>query len=328
MIKMKRIDTLLGVGLLVLFFSGSGLCLQEGRGTGRLLGIVTDEAGNPVEGAAITLEYQEFTRRLTTATNGKGQWGFIGLGRGGVSVTSEKEGFAKSAIQLFVSGVNKNPDQKIVMKKISGSEAAPGIGDSAKEALAEGNKYFEEKRFTEALVLYQDFVEKNPALYKVRLNAANCLMELQKYDQAVAEYQKVLEGLNAEAADKKDAKLEAQIYAGIGDAYLRMNKFAEAEQYFKKSMDIDPADHALAFNVAEIMMQAGNTDEAIRYYDMAIRIKADWPKSYLKLGYAWLNKGDMPKAIEAFNKFIAVSPGDDPDVALVKDIIKKISKTG
>jgi tetratricopeptide (TPR) repeat protein len=73
-------------------------------------------------------------------------------------------------------------------------------------------------------------------------------------------------------------------------------------------------------------MQAGNADEAIRYYEMAIRIKPDWPKSYLKLGYAWLNKGNTQKAVESFTKFIETSPADDPDVALAKDIIKKISK--
>jgi tetratricopeptide (TPR) repeat protein len=325
---MKKACGALGILLFGLIVFSPGLHPQEGRGSGRLTGIVTDEAGNLIENASVTLEYLEFSRRLTAVTNAKGQWGFIGLGLGAVTLTAEKEGFAKTTDQFAVSGVSKNPVRKIVLKKASEGSTAPDIGDSSKEALAEGNRYFEEKKFAEALVLFQDFIEKNPTLYKVRLNVANCLMELQKYDEAVAEYEKVLAGLNAEPPDKKDRKLEAQIYAGIGDAYLRQDRFAEAEDYFKKSMDIDPGDHALAFNAAEIMMQAGKTDEAIRYYDMAIRIKPDWPKSYLKLGYAWLNKGDTPKAVEAFNKFIAVSPPDDPDVALAKDIIKKLSKAG
>jgi tetratricopeptide (TPR) repeat protein len=74
------------------------------------------------------------------------------------------------------------------------------------------------------------------------------------------------------------------------------------------------------------MIQANNADEAIRYYELAIRINPAWPKSYLKLGYAWLNKGESSKAVEAFNRLIAVGPADDPDVALAKDIVKKISK--
>lgn len=324
--KHKAAMAIIHVSLLILAFSAPKLYSQEGRGAGRLTGTVVDEAGNPIDGALITLQYSQFSNKLTAVSNSKGQWGFIGLGKGAVTVTATKEGFTPSFIQLEVSGIAKNPEKKIVLQKAAGNAPAEGISDSSKELLLQGNALFEQKKFVEALALYQGFLDKYPMLYKVRLNLANCHIELQEYDKAIAEYQKVLEGLNAEAADKKDNKLLAQLYAGIGDAYMRQNQFKEAEQYFKKSIDIDPADHALAYNVAEIMMQAGNADEAIRYYEMAIRIKPDWPKSYLKLGYAWLNKGNNLKAVESFNKLVEISPPDDPDVALAKDIIKKISK--
>jgi tetratricopeptide (TPR) repeat protein len=324
--KSKAAIVIVPVCLLILALSGYGLYSQEGRGSGRLTGTVVDEAGNPIEGALIILEYLQFTNKKTAVSNAKGQWGFIGLGKGVVSITTSKEGFAPSTIPLEVSGVNRNPEKKIILKKAAENVAAEGLSDSSKEMLLQGNALFEQKKFAEAMALYQAFSDKYPSLYKVRLNVANCLMELQEYDKAIAEYQKVLDGLSAEAADKKDNKLTAQVFSGIGDAYMRQNKFKEAEQYFKKSIDIDPADHALAYNVAEIMMQAGNVDEAVRYYEMAIRIKPDWPKSYLKLGYAWLNKGNTQKAVESFTKLVEISPPDDPDVALAKDIIKKISK--
>jgi tetratricopeptide (TPR) repeat protein len=324
--KKKAAMVIIPMCLLILALSGPGLYSQEGRGAGRLAGIVVDEAGNPIEGALIILQYLQFSNKLTAVSNAKGQWGFIGLGKGFISITTAKEGFAPSTIQLEISGVKKNPEPKIILKKAVGNAATEGLSDSSKERLLQGNALFEQKKFAEAMALYQEFIDKYPSLYKVKLNVANCLMELQEYDKAIAEYEKVLEGLNAEAADKKDNKLMAQVYSGIGDAYMRQNKFKEAEQYFKKSIDIDPADHALAYNVAEIMMQTGNADEAIRYYEMAIRIKPDWPKSYLKLGYAWLNKGNNLRAVESFTKFVETSPPDDPDVALAKDIIKKISK--
>jgi tetratricopeptide (TPR) repeat protein len=72
-------------------------------------------------------------------------------------------------------------------------------------------------------------------------------------------------------------------------------------------------------------MQAGNPEGAIRYYEMAIRLKPDWPKAYMKLGYAWLNKGDNQKAIESFKKVIDIAPPDDPDADLAKDVIKTLS---
>ncbi len=322
---MKKTVLSMGVIFLTVALAGCALQSQEGRGQGRLIGSVVDEAGNPVAGAKITLRYQEFTNVLTATTNEKGQWGFIGLGRGTVTLTVEKEGFANSVIPLQVSGIKPNPQPKIILKKKSDESAISDLSDSSKEMLRQGNSLFEEKKFAEAAALYQKFLEANPALYQIRLSLANCQMELQDYETAIAEYQKVLDGLNAEPPEKRDDKLVAQLYANIGEAYLGQNKFQEAEQYFVKSMDINPSDSALAYNLGEILMQAGNPEKAIRYYETAIQIKPDWPKPYLKLGYAWLNKGDNQKAVESFKKFIEIAPPDDPDVSQAKDVIKTLS---
>jgi Flp pilus assembly protein TadD len=320
----KRAMRIIPASVLILAFFAVGLHGQEGRGAGRLAGIVVDEAGNPVVGALISLEYLQLSNKMTTTSNAKGQWAFIGLGKGIISLTVKKEGFLPSTIPLDISGVKRNAEPKIVLKKPTGDVKKEGLTDASKEILLQGNALFEEKKFAEALALYQDFIAKFPDLSKVRLNLANCYIELQEYDKAIAEYQKVLDILNADTPEKRDVKLTGQIYAGIGDAYLRQNKFPEAEQFFKRSIELDPADHALAYNVAEIMMQAGNADEGIRYYETAIRIKPDWPKPYLKLGYAWLNKGNIKIALEAFAKCVEIGPADDPDVVQAKDIIKKI----
>ena len=309
---------------LFMFFLRIGLHSQEGRGQGRLIGNVVDEAGNPVEGVKITLRYERFTNTLTTTSNAIGQWGFIGLGRGEITLTVEKEGYAESVLPLRVSGLRQNPQPKIIMKKMA-ANAGGGINERSRELLLQGSALFEEKKFAAAAALYQEFLDENPGVYQIRISLANCHLELQNYDQAVAEYQKVLEGLNAQPAEKKDIKIVAQVYASIGEAYLNQNKFKEAEENFVKSIDINPSDSALPYNVAEILMQAGNPEGAIRYYDMAIRLKPDWPKAYLKLGYAWLNKGDNPKALESFKKVIEIAPPDDPDAALAKDVIKALS---
>lgn len=330
--KARHAMFMLSAALLLLFEANPVPAGQEGRGTGRLAGYVVDEAGAPVPGAAIALEYLQFARRLTAVSNDKGRWGFIGLGAGAIRLTAEKAGFAPFSTELRISGVNRNPEPKITLTKgVAGGTAAGAAAAgaaAANEALAEGNRLFDAGDYAAALAVFRDFIAQNPAQLKVGVNAGNCLMELQRYDEAVTEYETVLAGLAAEPADRRDLKLEAQIRAGIGDAFLRQNEFAEAERHFKASLAIDPADHALAFNVAEIMMQAGRADEAIGYYEQAIRLKPEAPKAHLKLGLAWLNKGDIPKAVDAFNRCVAAAPADDPDAAAAKGILEKISKVG
>lgn len=309
-----------------IFIINSPLLSQEGRGQGRLAGIVLDESGKPIEGASITLEYLEFSNKMSTTSNKKGQWGFIGLGRGTVVIHVEKEGFIPANVKLPVSGIKKNPDVKIVLKKVGSEISETGVRDESKDAVLKGNELFEQKKFAEALAIYQEVVRSEPKLFMVRLNIGNCLMEMQEYDKAIAEYQKLMEEMNSIPFEKRDKKLIAQVYAAIGDAYLRQDKFEEAQENFIKSIEIDPSDPALAYNVAEIMMNAGKTDDAIKYYEKASQIKPDWAKAYLKLGFAWLNKGDTKKATEFFKKVIEIASPDDPDVLVAKETIKTLSE--
>ena len=59
----------------------------------RIAGTIKDDDGRPVRGAAITAENPDNTPpRLTTTSNDKGQFGFIGLRRGSWTITSTLPG--------------------------------------------------------------------------------------------------------------------------------------------------------------------------------------------------------------------------------------------
>ena len=77
--------------------------------------------------------------------------------------------------------------------------------------------------------------------------------------------------------------------------------------------------------MGEVFFSNQRIDDAIKYFELAIQIKEDWSKPYLKLGYTYLNKGDFNKALENFNKFVEISP-DNPEVPAVKNIITTIEK--
>ena len=320
---MKR-QIVLSIIVLALSFSVSYMLLsQEGRGLGRLKGFVYDIEKNPIEGVTLTLEYMGFDRKLTTTSNKKGNWKFGTLGKGVVRVTAEKEGFRNETIQFDVSGVMKNPVQYITMRRLT--EVDPNLKKNklSKDKFSQAKVLFEERKFNEALVLFQKCFELQPKMYKLGINIANCLVELKEYDRAREEFQKVLDKMTEENPEIKGNTDVAKLYASIGDSYMREDNLEEAEKYFKKSIEIDLTDHALAYNVAEILFVAGKTDEAIKYYNIAIKIKPGWPKSYKQVGYAYLNKGDTKKAIEMFKKFLELDP-DSPEAFEIKEVIKTL----
>jgi tetratricopeptide (TPR) repeat protein len=90
-------------------------------------------------------------------------------------------------------------------------------------------------------------------------------------------------------------------------------------------LEISPKDEAAAYNVGEVFFSNQQIDEAIKYFELAVQIKKDWSKPYLKLGYVYLNKGDFAKSLEYFNSFIQMDP-DNPEVSQVKNVIAAIEK--
>ena len=321
--KKQILRTAAAVLLIILAFTLAGWA-QEGRGKGRLSGEVQDEDKNPIAGVKLTLDYQSYDYQLTDVSDKNGKWAFVGLGMGVVEVTAEKDGFVTGGIQITVSSVNRNPRQLIILKKIE--EIKPGTaegGEISRDTFVKATALYKESRYEAALALFQDFRKQQPHLYQIGINIGNCCLELGRFEEAIQEFQAVADKIAAENPEVKGNTELARIYASIGDTYMRQNKLKEAEEYFKKSIEIDSSDHALAYNVGEILFAGGKTDEAIKYYQLAIRIKPDWAKSYAQLGYAYLNQGDTKAAVENLKKFVELAP-DSPETPGIKDIIKSL----
>ena len=171
--------------------------------------------------------------------------------------------------------------------------------------------------------MYQEFLDKNPSAYQVMLNIGDCYREKGDYDKAVESYNKLIDHAKTDTAMGKT--IGAKGLAAIGLCYLKQSKIAESQDYFKRSIEMAPQDENLPYNVAEIYFSNQQIDDAIRYYEMAIQIKPDWPDPYLRLAYAYLNKGDMAKAAENLEKFLKLEP-DSERAAQAKNILATIKK--
>jgi len=320
---MKKIKLIISFFLFVGVFSNF-LLSQEGRGHARLKGVVIDEDGNPIEGAEVELESLVHALIMTTKTDEKGIWSFIGLGKTIVKIKVSKEGYDPTITpELHVSAI-KNPEQEIILKKITdiGSLEEKNL----KALYLKGEKLYNQSEYEKAFAVFKEFIKKQPDLYEARINIGNCYIKLKQYDKAIEEFKFVLEKLKEEKDDLKGDKTVSSIYASLGELYMDKNDSEKAKEYFEKSIDIDPSDHALSYNVAEILFNSNKIDEAIDYYKLTAKIKPDWPKSYLKLGYCYLNKGEMETAIDYLNKFIELSPEDDTQSDAIKNLIKQLEK--
>jgi tetratricopeptide (TPR) repeat protein len=321
--KIRAFKTMGLLVLAALLAAGFGFA-QAGRGVGRLGGSVLDPDGKPMENVKMTLVFSQNDKmRFEQPTNKKGEWSFIGLGTGNWDLSAVAPGYMPQTKALYVSQLGINPKVTVTLQKIP--KAGSGIvADEATFALLEkGNQLFKDAKFDEALIQFQQFLEKNPNLYQIQASIGDCYREKGEYDKAIENYNKVLEQAKADPALGKE--MSAKALAGIGNCYLKQGKLPEAQNFFKQSIENSPKDEILAYNVGEIYFSNQGYDDAIRYFEMATQIRPDWPDPYLKLGLVYVNKAENPKAIEYLEKFLKLEP-EGERAALAHNILSAIRK--
>jgi len=293
---------------------------QAGRGKGRLSGNVVDEKGEPIVNADVKIEFEKGGLVDKTTVNKKGEWSFISLGTGQAIVTASAEEFLDSSLSIHVQQLERNKFVTLVMKE--DKEKKIRLKDAgALEELEKGNQLFQERKFDEALLIFQTFASENPKVYQIYFNIGDVYREKGEFDKANEQYAMA----QVKAKEKADVVLQARALASFGEICLRQEKLKEAQQFFTQSIALNPKDEILAYNVAEIFFGRNQTDKAIEYYQLAIQIKPEWSEPYLKMGYAYLNKGDMAKAVEQLKEFLKHDP-ESPQAPVVQSLIESLTK--
>jgi tetratricopeptide (TPR) repeat protein len=218
-------------------------------------------------------------------------------------------------------------DVKLRLK--GGAPVEPDTKNAESEALAsllkEGNQLYNEKQYGEAAAKFQEILEKNPKVYQLHINIANCFREMKEYEKAIASYQAYLDRVAVDKGSLKAEPVTGTVLSSMGEISLALANPDKAKEYFKLAVDNFPTDEILAYNVGEIFFKQGQTDQAIDYLKMAIKIKESWAPPYLRLGYAYLNKGQYDLALDGLKKFLALAP-DDPQAPTIKNLIPELEK--
>jgi hypothetical protein len=71
--------------------------------TGKLIGVVTDKAGKPSEGATVTLTDNSTREELSTTSNGSGRYEFSDLFPGAYTVQAKNSSQKSDAVQTKVT---------------------------------------------------------------------------------------------------------------------------------------------------------------------------------------------------------------------------------
>jgi protein O-mannosyl-transferase len=97
-------------------------------------------------------------------------------------------------------------------------------------------------------------------------------------------------------------------YLGIG--FARKGDAESALREFKESLRFESTDARTYYNIGQMLVALGRTDEAAENYSRALELRTDNADAYAALASMKVAKGEIERAIELYNEGIKRNPGD------------------
>jgi len=157
-----------------------------------------------------------------------------------------------------------------------------------------------------ASIEYRLALESNPDYVYARLALAVTYMEWKLWDQALSQYQIVLEF----------KKHDPEIYYNMGVICLHKNQLHEAVEYFSKALHLDDGFVLARSGLAFGLWRTGHVENAIKEYKKVIQLKPDFADAYLNLGYIYRQTGQIAQAKAYWEQFLRLSPSSQESDAI------------
>ena len=154
--------------------------------------------------------------------------------------------------------------------------------------------------YRDAVVLYQDTLEKNPECYQAHYNLGNALRAAGQAQQAIEHYEQTLR-LNPDYVEAHN---------NLGVELAKAGRQQEAIEHFHQALKLKPNLPGTYNNLGMAMAITGRQQEAIEYFEKALRLKADYFGARCNLGNALVKAGRQNEAIEHYKRALALRPDD------------------
>ena len=149
---------------------------------------------------------------------------------------------------------------------------------------------------------YRAAVGQNAKSAAAQFGLGNVLVRAGKLAEAEAAYKAAL------AADPG----MAAAHANLGVTYYQMGQLTKAADEFTATLKVNPNDAATTYLLGAVRLQENNLPEAEKLLLKARDLDPKLPEPYYGLGALYKLKGQKAEAIAAFQKFLEIGPGQDP----------------
>jgi len=156
---------------------------------------------------------------------------------------------------------------------------------------------YDAQQFPAAVEKLTKVIEMDPAFMKAYDNLGLCYEALGKFDEAEKTYQQAVL-LNRKASPGSPWPPD-----NLGAMLMRQENFADAEQYLRESLRIDPNFPQAHYHLGLLLEKQNKDAEAIRELEKASAIDAAYAQPHYALGRIYRRKQETGKADAEFALF-------------------------
>jgi predicted Zn-dependent protease len=251
----------------------------QSRTTGGVRGKCVDEAGKPIEGVKLDLEFKGESRKkiaYSQLSDKKGGFVRTGLPGGPWRILFTKDGYQAYEMQVDLNSgaFSEVPD---ILMKAAAAAVAPPAGAPAEVV---------------------PVMPKDAGSMKDVYNKAVEASRAGTLDEAEALYKQILEKLPD----------MAEIHYNLGHIYVRKNDLPSAEVEFRRALELKPQRADAAVALAALLTTGGKTQEAADLLLLAAPNFDQDAKFQFILGTTCLNAGKNKEAEAALRKVLVLDP--------------------
>jgi len=254
---------------------------------GKLMGIVKDGQGNPVEKAVVTVvstKTSAVSYELTT--NKEGKFLQIGIQPGYFQVSVKKDGYLPKSTEVRVSLAGET---EIEIRLDTADEIALKTVSAADQVFLKGNRLYGEQKYAEAAAAFEEAVKMSQPNWGYFFNLGLAYKKMDKKDESITAFRKAAE-LNPESYSSNKELAEA---LGKGEA------FEDAKTYFQKAVELSPDDPDAHYNLGACLTNTGETRMVFRkdaegFWKLAPVVgNTDWGYAPDRGTYQVCHQGDL-----------------------------------
>jgi tetratricopeptide (TPR) repeat protein len=187
----------------------------------------------------------------------------------------------------------------------------------AQKAFKDANKLYAASDWRAAAAKYEEAIQLNPENAYSHFFLANCLDNMYRPTRAGEPANDALLAKAIENYKQAGEKIQDPLWKRRSLEFLvsaygpdKLNDPTMAEPIVKQMIDLDPADPANYFQLAQIYENSGEYELAEQTFLKAKDAKASDPNVYMQIAGYYNRQGDFPKTIDYLNQRIGIEPNN------------------